>query len=952
MAFGDIDAPYFHENGFVRTRCRVSGLWFWTRDQNRTTSGDTDEDEYTFIGAPIIKGFEQRGKALKDAMRETFLEFFEKRSHSRVAPYPVIARWRDDIHLTIASIADFQPHVTSGEVPPPANPLTISQPCIRLTDVAAVGRSGRHLTTFEMMAHHCFNRPQDQDVHYWIDETIRFCDILFTEDLGINPMEISYVENPWSGGGNAGPAVEVIVGGLELATLVFMNLKEDEAGDFEIKGVRYSEMPLQIIDTGYGLERFCWAAAGTSTIYEAIYPETVSWLRELSSFDERLSALGDVDVDLLLAELSRLAGILNIDVGTDVDALYIRLIERLSERNISLDVDTLKSVTEPLSSIYAIPDHMHALCNMLDDGLVPSNAKAGYLARMMARRACRMKDDLGLTIGLDEIGAHHIDVNMSGSIEPRSRQNILTILALEESRYREMLRAGQAAVRTAFKDIPSDANQVPSEILFRLAEERGLQPEMVVSIAYEAGWPNVTVPVGFAADMAARHAEQVRMLAKRKGGNGVGIGAGYPATIRLFYDDTAAVQFDAQVISCTEGVDAVPLGSESTGCATHAIVLDRTLFYPEGGGQLSDHGVLSDGSTSVRVVDVQLDGDVILHLTDGPLMTGSVQGEIDWHRRKQLMDHHTAVHIVGGAARQILGDHVWQAGSNKGARYARLDITHHSRLDREVLDSIEDLANEVVASSPTVEKLLIPRAEADARFGFELYQGGPPKHSEIRVIRIGEFDVQACGGTHHDDAGMVDYIRVIRSNLVQDGVERLHILAGSAAREHAKQQEDLLSRSADVLGVQADDLPATVERFFNEWKEQRKKIENLEAEIVRLRTSGNGDGASEVDGVRIIVMEVDGGMKQMQAMVKELTLDSSKPTVAVLGSRDGGGKLLAAVTEGTEAADRIDAGALIREIASHISGGGGGRPTFAQAGGSNPDGLDASLDAARSILGL
>ena len=145
MAFGDIDAPYFHENGFVRTRCRVSGLWFWTRDRNRTTSGDTDEDEYTFIGAPIIKGFDQRGKALKDAMREAFLEFFEKRSHSRVAPYPVIARWRDDIHLTIASIADFQPHVTSGEVLPPANPLTISQPCIRLTDVAAVGRSGRHL---------------------------------------------------------------------------------------------------------------------------------------------------------------------------------------------------------------------------------------------------------------------------------------------------------------------------------------------------------------------------------------------------------------------------------------------------------------------------------------------------------------------------------------------------------------------------------------------------------------------------------------------------------------------------------------------------------------------------------------------------------------------------------------------------------------------------------------
>ena len=143
-------------------------------------------------------------------------------------------------------------------------------------------------------------------------------------------------------------------------------------------------MPLQIIDTGYGLERFCWAAAGTPTIYEAIYPETVTWLRELSSFDSQIHSVGNVDVNLLLSELSRLAGILNIDVGTDVDSLYDRLIERLSERQVSLTVEQLKSITEPLSSIYAIPDHMHALCNMLADGLVPSNSKAGYLARMIA----------------------------------------------------------------------------------------------------------------------------------------------------------------------------------------------------------------------------------------------------------------------------------------------------------------------------------------------------------------------------------------------------------------------------------------------------------------------------------------------------------------------------------------------------------------------------------------
>ena len=200
-------------------------------------------------------------------MREAFLSFFDSKGHTRIDPYPVIARWRDDIHLTIASIADFQPHVTSGLVPPPANPLGISQPCIRLTDVAAVGRSGRHLSTFEMMAHHAFNRPLEGNVVYWIDQCVRYCDELLIEALGIAPKSITYVENPWSGGGNAGPALEVIVGGLELATLVFMNLEENEDGEIDIKGQKYSEMDLQIIDTGYGLERFCWAAAGLSLIH-------------------------------------------------------------------------------------------------------------------------------------------------------------------------------------------------------------------------------------------------------------------------------------------------------------------------------------------------------------------------------------------------------------------------------------------------------------------------------------------------------------------------------------------------------------------------------------------------------------------------------------------------------------------------------------------------------------
>jgi len=953
MNFGEVDIPFWDESGHVSKKCSVTGVRYWTRDEKRSTCGDSTEDPYTFIGKPIINGFQSRGKELKDAMREKFQEFFEHRGHARISPYPVVARWRDDIHLTIASIADFQPHVTSGLVPPPANPLVISQPCIRLTDVAAVGRSGRHLSTFEMMAHHAFNRPKDGDVVYWIDQCVRYCDEMLVEAFGIDPMELTYVENPWSGGGNAGPALEVIVGGLELATLVFMNLEEHEEGEIEIKGLRYREMDLQIIDTGYGLERFCWAAAGTPTIYDAIYPDSVDWLKELVGFEKMVGTLGlAVDTDVLLGEISRLAGILNIDVGTDVESLFLKLSERLHESGLEVSIQEIKRLTEPLSNIYAIPDHMNAICNMLGDGLIPSNSKAGYLVRMLARRVCRMKEDLDLGVSLSELGSHHIDTYLEITRFTQSRKGLLNILDLEERRYYEMLRKGEAAVKTALRDLPRESTEVPDQTLFRLSEERGLNPEMVISIANLAGWKELGVRVGFAADMASRNAERTKAAAKEKPRANIFPLGDFTETSRDYYLDTSRTSFKASVLGCARitepQLQSLNLSSEVSTNPSHYVVLNRTLFYPEGGGQLGDQGSLGDAI----VVDTKVENGVIYHLTDGSVPLGEISGSVSWERRRQLMDHHTAVHVVGGSSRALLGPHIWQAGSNKGARHARIDITHHSRLSRQELDQIEDHSNEIISANTPVDKLVMSREEADHLFGFELYQGGPPKNREIRVIRIGDHDVQACGGTHHDNVGEIGELRIIRSSQVQDGVERLQIVAGDTAREHAREQERLLRESSEVLGVSSEDLPATVSRFFDEWKTQQKKIESLEAEIVRLRTSGGGDAAVERDGIRYAVMEVKGGIRAMMSMLGELTRDTNKPTIAVLGTRDEGGKLIVAITDGTPAAESHNAVDLLNSISAHIDGGGGGSPTLAQGGGSNPDGIPAALQSARKLLGL
>ena len=944
-----IDLAVFHDNGYIRKQCRVTNLWFWTADHERDTCGDTSEDEYTFIGSPLISGFSMRGKELKDAMREAFLRFFEEREHTRIDPYPILARWRDDIHLTIASIADFQPHVTSGMVEPPANPLTISQPCIRLTDVDAVGRSGRHLTTFEMMAHHVFNRPDEGRMFYWMEECVKYCHEMFTETFGIDAKEITYVENPWCGGGNAGPAVEVIVGGLELATLVFMNLEEDENGDVEIKGDKYREMPLQIIDTGYGLERFCWAAAGTPTIYEAIYPETVSWLKDLAGFAGITEQWPELDLDKILGEMSRLNGIMNIEVGVDGDELRSTFIAKLSERGISISQQQFIAITDPLARIYAIPDHLHALCNMLGDGLVPSNAKAGYLARMLARRTLRMRDELGIEVSLAELALHHVDVNLGGKNMKQTQDGIATILNLEEEKYVEMLRKGEQVIKTMLSNVDKNTNEIEDELLFSLNDSHGIAPEMAISLAHRSGWESMTLRTGFTAELAERHAKMAKDAAKEVDKSELVTGLeNLPSTNSLYYDDVYQFEFDASVLFCGEiKGDDLPDG------ATHAIVLDRTCFYPEGGGQEADFGTLSTDSIHCRVLDTRKIGEHIVHLTDSSLNNGDVvHGCIDWNRRKQLMDHHTSVHIVGGAARKILGPHIYQAGANKSVDSARLDITHYNRLSRTDLDDIEKMANQVIVKVHKTEKSILNRKDADRKHGFDLYQGGAPKGDTIRVLRISDHDVQACGGTHHDELGQIGSIRIVRSTAVQDGVERLHIVAGQAALDFARDQDVLLRQTGDVFGVNINDVPRTAERFFGEWKEQRKRIEQLEAEIVRLRTSGGDDSSFSKDGVRIVIMESDGGLKNMSKMLKELTLDESKPTLAILGSKDGGGKLMVATTENSIASERYNSVEILQSIIPHISGGGGGRPTFAQGGGSKPEGLQDSFDAAKSLLDI
>jgi len=907
---------YFEEEGFVRKECPSCGNHFWTRDEDRVTCGEPPCDEYDFIDDP---GFAEEYSL--EEMREVFLSFFEAHGHERIDPYPVAAnRWRDDVLLTQASIYDFQPLVTSGETPPPANPLTVSQPCIRMQDIDNVGKTGRHTMAFEMMAHHAFNSREDAEGEYayegevyWKDRTVELCDTLL-EELGADITEVTYIEDPWVGGGNAGPAIEVIYKGLELATLVFMCMEADPDGEYELKdGNRYSYMDTYIVDTGYGLERWTWMSQGTPTVYEAIYPEMIAFLKEnagLSHTDEEQTLIG---------QAARLSGNLDIDDVDDVEAARDDLAAELG-----VDTDELRTLVEPLEDIYAIADHCRTLAYMLGDEIVPSNVGTGYLARMVLRRTKRLCDNAGIDAPLDEL------VDMQAErLGYENRDTIRDIVRTEVEKYRETLERGGRRVETLAAEYADREEPIPTDELIELYDSHGIQPDMVEEIATETG-ADVEIPDDFYSLVAGRH--DTPTTTETTASETDERFSDLPETEKLYYDDQQRTQFEAVVLDVFEREDG------------YDVVLDQTMFYPEGGGQPADTGTLSSDETTVEVRDVQIEDGVICHRTDESPGKGEfVNGQVDVTRRQQLMCHHTATHIVIHAARQILGDHVRQAGAQKGVDRARIDMSHYARIDRETVKEIEHLANEIVMENTTVTQEWPDRHEAEAEHGFDLYQGGIPPGEQIRLISVDE-DVQACGGTHVARTGDIGAIKILSSERVQDGVERLTFAAGEAAIEATQTTEDALYDAADVLDVSPQDVPDTAARFFEEWKARGKQIEDLKEQLAEARAGGGGGGEEiDLEGTTAVVDRIDTDMDELRATANAIAEEGS---VAVLGSGESGAQFVVAVPDDVG----VNAGEVVGELAGRVGGGGGGPPDFAQGGGPDVDALDDALEDAPDVL--
>lgn len=819
---GQLDLEYFKAIGFEKKVCSKCGSYYWTSDAGRNTCGDPPCDSYSFIGnSPVNRPYTM------DEVREKFLSFF-KGTHKLLQPYPVVPRWRDDVLLVNASIYNFQPHVTSGRVKPPGNPIVMSQPSIRMVDTDLVGETGRHLTSFEMMCHDSFNYPEN--FVYWKEQTVEYCHRFLTEELGIDGRLVTYKEKPWSGGGNGGYAFEPMVSGLEVATLVFMDMQADPDGDVEIDGQKYSRMDMMIVDTGYGLERMVWLSQGTPTIYQAVLPYAIDHITANSSVTEWDPAA--------LSIFSRLAAEVE---PFDRDLVLEKTKEELLRSGISLDRERMEQAFENSRAIYILADHTKTLMTLFSDYVIPSNVKVGYLARLLIRRALRAGHDCGYSGTLfDLIRLHHSHLDSVISNFPSGF--IREALEEEENRFRELEQKSESIVLRTF----DRKGELSEKDLLTLYDSSGIMPETAARIVLQGRGKKVTVPGDFNSLVSTLHEkhQERRKPAKE-----------YPGlfTRPLYYDDASISEFNALVLY-SEGNTIIP---------------NQTAFYPEGGGQPTDLGYFTYHGKKVMMEGAQKHGTAIVHNLDSPIPEHSrIIGHVDFGRRRRLMVHHSATHLLLGVLREVLGDHVWQSGVQKGTDRSRIDITHFRKLTDEQASEVERRCLHYIMEGREITARNIEWNKALARYGFRLFEGGVPDGKTIRVVEIQGVDAEGCGGTHVKSTSELGFIKIIRVDTIQEGIQRITFTAGDAALDYVQEIYSTEQLLESQLSVPPEKAAEAFNRLLAENVDLKKERERrLRDTVDRAIASSTG---LDLDGVQADYISGRFDESEMKGLVSAL----------------------------------------------------------------------------------
>ena len=814
--------------------------------------------------------------------------FFVKNNHTSINRYPVVCRWRDDLYFTIASIVDFQ-RVMGSKVAFefPANPLVVPQTCFRFKDLENVGVTGRHFSSFCMIGQHSI--PNEEG--YWKDECVNLDFNLLTQQFGIAKKEITFVEDVWEGGGSFGSSLEYFVRGLELGNAVFTEFQGDLSN--------YKTLDQRIIDMGAGLERFAWITMGTPTAYDCCFGPITEKLIQDAGIDANSSVLVPY-----FTEIAK-----NLELYDDLSQVRKNTI-----KSTGLSDEQISRIITPLEGIYLIIDHIRTLIFAISDGALPSNVGGGYNLRMMLRRIISTMDRLKLKFDLDEIIDIQIDYlkNTYPELE-KTRQDVKEIISIETGRY--------DSSKQRMQKIVSKLDKQPNvEDLIRLYESDGVTPEYLKEMKIIS-----EIPSTFYGKLAELHQSKKQREQESFPLEGI------PDTELLFYGDDPR-EFDAKVLKSFENF----------------VVLDRTAFYARGGGQEPDHGKIGD----CEIVDITKHGNVVVHKIKGdiPKDGETVSCVVDAKRRDGITKNHTSTHIINTSARSVLGSWVWQHSAFKEEDHARLDITHHSALTDDDVEKIEQAANSIVEKSIPVKIENFDRGAAEQKYGFRIYQGGVVPVKSVRIVSIGDLDIEACGGTHVANTSDVEEIKITRTKRIQDGVVRIEFVSGESAKEFVRkrhqdsenrEKEEKLKEQEKEKRVERRQLAKEripiIAKSLSECKEGISTIEDI---IIELTESGKANFCYSTSNDYDDVFHI--GLGEV--------LCKADPRLVYCGLFEEGEKIRVIVYAGDEISKEKSAGEIVRSISQILGGAGGGSSKFAQGGGTDKSKKEDAIKNAKTVI--
>ena len=873
-------------------------------------------------------------------LRRMYLEFFESKGHLKMDSFSLVPKNDNSLLLINAGMAPLKPYFTGEEIPPRTR-VTTCQKCVRTGDIENVGKTARHLTFFEMLGNFSFGDYFKEEAIHWswefltevlkMDKERLYVTIyenddeafkIWNEEIGVPAEKIMRIgrgpdgksDNFWEhGAGPCGPCTEIhydrgikygngpedVLGGegdrfMEVWNNVFTQFEGDGKGG-------YTELKQKNIDTGMGLERLAVVMQDVNSVF---------------------------DIDSMKAIRDAVCG----------------LCGKKYQENEKDDV-----------SIRLITDHIRSSTFMVSDGILPSNEGRGYVLRRLIRRAARHGRLLGIDgLFLAKLAGTVIDECKDGYPELETKQDFITrVLTEEEQKFNATIDQGLAILSDFENNMKAEGRTVLSGAdTFKLYDTYGFPVDLTKEILEEKGY--TYDEEGFKNCMEE---QRTRARSARKVTNYMG----KDATVYEQLDKTLTTDFcgydsltsDEGVVKAltteNEVVDKLTAGQKGT------IVTDVTPFYGTMGGQCGDTGVIS-GPDGRFIVDdtIHLAGGKVGHvgaMEEGTIsLNDRVTLEVDAERRADIAKGHSATHLLQAALRQVLGSHVTQAGSDVNPDRLRFDFTHFSAMTPEEIQKVEDIVNEKIAEGLDVKTDVMSLEDAKKTGAMALF--GEKYGDKVRVVRMGSFSTELCGGTHVKNTSVIRAFKIVSEAGVASGVRRIEALTGKAVFAYYAEVEKKLAEAAALLKTKPEEVPERIEKVLADEKAAKAEIESLKAQAAKAAMGAAEDDTETFGDITASFRKLSGvdmnGLRNLGDELKSKNAD--KPYVVLLAGENEGKVNLVCMANEAAVKAGVKAGDLIKAAAPMVGGGGGGRPDMAQAGGKNPAGIEDAFEAARKIL--